>query len=120
MNQIAQLEKLIKIQVLITQAEAKCIHIKSSAFYDVFWQESRRVKDLKTAQEVMERIESYYNTKLIELYQSRLQELMPEELTITNVKRVDENSPQEIKDWFNNGIYSHSIEVKLKDFNKNN
>jgi hypothetical protein len=120
MNQIAQLEKLIKIQELIGKADAKIVEIQHSDYYRVFGDEFRRAKDLKTAQEVMERIESYYNTKLIELYQSRLQELMPEELTITNVKRVDENSPQEIKDWFNNGIYSHSIEVKLKDFNKNN
>jgi hypothetical protein len=87
MNQIAQLEKLIKIQVLITQAEAKCIHINCSAFYDVFGQEYRKAKDLKTAQEVMERIESYYNTKLLELYQSRVQELIPEELTHTDYNK---------------------------------
>ena len=80
MNQIAQLEKLIKIQELIGKADAKIVVIQNSKYYDIFSGNGERIVDLKTAQEVMERIESYYNTKLLELYQSRVQELIPTEL----------------------------------------
>ena len=80
MNQITQLEKLIKIQELIGKADAKIVVIQNSKYYDIFSGNGERIVDLKTAQEVMERIESYYNTKLLELYQSRVQELIPTEL----------------------------------------
>ncbi len=80
MNQIAQLEKLIKIQELIGKADAKIVVIQNSKYYNIFSGNGERIVDLKTAQEVMERIETYYNTKLLELYQSRVQELIPTEL----------------------------------------
>ena len=80
MNQIAQLEKLIKIQELIGKADAKIVVIQNSKYYNIFGGDGERIDDIKTAQEVIERIESYYNTKLLELYQSRVQELIPTEL----------------------------------------
>lgn len=80
MNQITQLEKLIKIQELIGKADAKIVVIQNSKYYNIFGGDGERIDDIKTAQEVIERIESYYNTKLLELYQSRVQELIPTEL----------------------------------------